>query len=684
MNLTDSLESIKGIGEKMKDLLNKAGLFVVDDFLHDYPRDYISVPALSKIAETSLNTLAIVKGTVCQKPYVISRGKTRFFSFQIGDGTGILKVTYFGMPYLMKHFPVGREVILYGKLCQVKGVLTLGQPKILTEESYLAMKDSITPVYSLPAGLTNQKMLMVRDQCIKASGKIEEYLPAKFRKKYKLMGLSDAIMEIHKPSSEEMLKEAQVRLAFDEFLLFLIKMEMLKAGDDSKEIITDAILEIDEQSKRLESLLPFMLTKGQKEALDRIKEDMMSGHLMNRLVQGDVGCGKTAVAILSMVHAVENGYQAAIMAPTEVLAMQHYQDLMQLSEKMQGVFSVRLLSGSMKASEKRDVKKEIADGKVDIVVGTHALLEDNVLFAKLGLVVTDEQHRFGVKQREKLMNKGKCVHTLVMSATPIPRTLGLILYGDLAVSSIKELPSGRLPIKNAVMTDDDRPKAYRFMEKQITEGRQCYVICPMVEASETDDLENVYDYAEKLKACLPNARIGIMHGKLKPSEKDALMASYKSHELDVLVSTTVIEVGVNVPNATCMLIENADRFGLAQLHQLRGRVGRGQYQSYCMFITANSSKKTLERLRVLENTNDGFVVAEEDLKQRGPGDFFGIRQSGGFHFRIADLYRDAHILMEAKECSEEILKEHDFYSKLLPAIAGNPELSLQEFYRICL
>lgn len=685
MYLTDALETIKGIGETTKDLLHKAGLFTVNDFLHFYPRDYISFPELSALGNLPVNHQVVVKGTVIHKPTAIfSKGK-KFFHFSIGDGTGELRVYIFNQNYRMPHFPLGKEVILYGKVSTGKHGTILSNPKSLSIDQYEQQRGKLRPIYSSIAKITTDKIYKLRDACLEACACIPEYLPTDVQEKYMLMPLKDAFLELHAPSSEERLQQASSRLAFDEFLLFLLKMSLLQAENGQKRIPTKQVFKSFSLSEKVIQGLPYQLTGGQKETLKDIWNDLQSGYLMNRLIQGDVGCGKTIVALLAAFAAVENGYQAAIMAPTEVLATQHYLDLCRMNDELDLNMNPCLLSGSVKAAEKRSIKEKIADGTCKIIIGTHALLEDNVVFSSLGLIVTDEQHRFGVKQREKLMNKGSGVHTIVMSATPIPRTLGLILYGDLSVSNIKELPGGRLPIKNAVMDESYRPTIYRFMEKQIKEGRQCYVICPMVEEDESGALESVTEYAEKLKEVLSFARIGIMHGRLKGKEKDTLMQSFKNHELDILVSTTVIEVGVNVPNATCMLIENAERFGLAQLHQLRGRVGRGDKQSYCMFVSGNTSKKTMERLSIMEKTVDGFKVAEEDLKQRGPGDFFGIRQSGGMDFKIADLYRDAQVLTYAKEYADHLVQEGNKGTNLLiSAISGNMEISENDFHMICL
>lgn len=436
----------------------------------------------------------------------------------------------------------------------------------------------------------------------------------------------------------------------------------------------------------MEEKLPFALTDGQKQAVEEIKEDMCSGYQMNRLVQGDVGCGKTIVAWMAVLMTVANGYQAAMMAPTEVLAAQHYQDILHMTEKYELPIRPILLTGSMTAKEKKLAKEGIASGEYDLVIGTHALIQDTVVYQNLALVITDEQHRFGVRQRSTLMGKGKEVHVLVMSATPIPRTLGLVLYGDLDVTVIRELPAQRLPIKNAVVDTGYREKAYAFILKQVSEGRQAYIICPMVEEGEMEDLVNVTDYFEELKERFAGtARVAMLHGKMKPKEKDEIMTAFKEHRTDILISTTVVEVGVNVPNATVMMVENAERFGLSQLHQLRGRVGRGDQQSYCMFVIGNDSKKAKERLAILAKTNDGFQIAEEDLKQRGPGDFFGLRQAGLMQFQVADIYTDADLLKRSKEVLDKMEQENvEEFARLYEIFIRQEEMSFIDLHAVCL
>ncbi|MBR1440635.1 MAG: ATP-dependent DNA helicase RecG, partial [Lachnospiraceae bacterium] len=460
---------------------------------------------------------------------------------------------------------------------------------------------------------------------------------------------------IHFPQTEADLFKGHGRLVFDEFLTFLVEVSKLKKEEEQTPN-QFPMIECADTNRILESL-PYELTDDQKKVWEDLKEDLSGKYAMNRLVQGDVGSGKTILAVLALAETAANGFQGALMAPTEVLALQHFETIRELSRKLSLNLTPVLLTGSLSAKDKRTVYELISSGSVNCIIGTHALFQEKAEYKNLALVITDEQHRFGVHQREELIKKGKMPHVCVMSATPIPRTLALILYGDMHISTIRHLPNVRKPIKNAVIPASDRPKAYRFIEKQVKEGRQAFIICPMISPSEMGDedegggieLENVTDYAKKIKEVFPDLSIGILHGKMKPADKNTVMYAFARGEIHVLVSTTVVEVGVNVPNASVMMIENAERFGLAQLHQLRGRVGRGEYQSYCIFINTSDSDKSKDRLHVLETSNDGFAIAEKDLSLRGPGDLFGIRQSGALDFKLADIYQDANYLQMAKE-----------------------------------
>ncbi len=526
---------------------------------------------------------------------------------------------------------------------------------------YAGMQQEMQPVYPLTSGLSNktfQKAIMATRELI---CQMDDYVPEEVRAEHSLMELSEAYENIHFPMNQAVLKNAIRRLAFDEFYQFLYDMASMKKTTQLQENLHKIV-----QGKAVAdyiSNLPFSLTKGQQQAIEDILADMGGDGVMNRLIQGDVGSGKTVVAAAALLACAKAGYQGALMAPTEVLARQHYEELAE--QFAQYDIRTACLVGSTPLKEKRRIYEAIQQGEVDIVIGTHALLEDKVEFKDLALVVTDEQHRFGVNQRKKLSDKGYGVHTLVMSATPIPRTLAIILYADMDISIIKELPKGRKPIKNCVVGTNYRQTAYQFIAGQIAEQSQVYVVCPMVEESETLDVTNVTEYVDTMRANLPaGTRIEMLHGQMRAEEKNEIMKRFSEGEIDVLVSTTVIEVGVNNPNATVMMVENAERFGLAQLHQLRGRVGRGKKQSYCIFINGKESEESMERLRVLENSNDGFFIASEDLKLRGPGDFFGIRQSGDALFELADIYNHADML----QLAQDMLKK---YGKTIQPVRRN-------------
>ena len=533
------------------------------------------------------------------------------------------------------------------------------QPKIFSWEDYRKLADRLLPRYSLTKGLTNQAIQKQVRQALSVYEFPPEYYSDDFLAENGLMPWREAVETIHFPEDYDSLIQARKRLVFDEFFAFLFLMRQNK-DQNSRLESGFRMLETADTARFLEQL-PFPLTHAQHKVWLEIMADLEGPYCMNRLVQGDVGSGKTIVALLALLMTAANGYQGALMAPTEVLAMQHFETVKGYVEKYGLVFRPVLLVGSMGAKEKREVYGKIASGEANLIIGTHALIQEKVQYRSLALVVTDEQHRFGVRQRERLAEKGGQPHILVMSATPIPRTLAIILYGDLHISVINELPANRLPIKNCVVNTSYRPKAYRFIAGQVEQGRQAYVICPQVEGDSEDaeggqSMENVVDYAEKLRNVLPESiRVAYLHGKMRPGDKNRIMEEFADHSIDVLVSTTVIEVGINVPNATVMMVENAERFGLAQLHQLRGRVGRGKHQSYCIFISTNEKEETMERLEILNRSNDGFFIASEDLKLRGPGELFGIRQSGDFSFRLGDIYSDASVLKQASEAVDRLL-----------------------------
>lgn len=651
--MAQSLRTLKGVGEKTEKLFQKVGIYDTDDLLHYYPRNYDEYETPVDIAELKEETVQAVSAAVCSGVYVNSVRGRQIISVNIADQSGKFPVVWFNLPYLKKTLRKGSWFVFRGRIVRKQGKLEMEHPEIFTPSAYEEILHNLQPIYGLTAGLSNKTVVKMVTQLLETLPMQSEYLPEELKERYRLADINYALKTIHFPKNKEELLVSRKRLVFDEFLLFIISVRRMKEKAEEtpncfpvKETwLTEEVIE----------RLPYSLTNAQLNACHEIERDLAGRTMMSRLVQGDVGSGKTILAFLAMFLVADNGYQAALMAPTEVLARQHYEGFLKLMEEQGLSFPTVLLTGSDTAKEKRIAYERIASGEAAIIIGTHALIQEKVEYANLALVITDEQHRFGVKQREALTTRGNPPNVLVMSATPIPRTLAIILYGDLDISVIDELPAKRLPIKNCVVNTSYRPKVYSFIEKQVRQGRQAYVICPMVEESEGMDAENVLDYTQKLKENLPSdIRIEYLHGKMKPKEKNRVMESFAAGEIQVLVSTTVVEVGVNVPNATVMMVENAERFGLAQLHQLRGRVGRGEYQSYCIFIQGNQDQIS-KRLEILNKSNDGFYIAGEDLKLRGPGDLFGIRQSGDMEFRIGDIYNDSTILKEASEAAEEIL-----------------------------
>ena len=658
-----SLRTLKGVGEKTEKLFWKVGIYDTDDLLHYYPRNYDEYETPVDIAELKEGTVQAVSAAVCSGVYVNSVKGRQIISVNIADQSGKFPVVWFNLPYLKKTLRKGSWFVFRGRIVRKQGKLEMEHPEIFTPSAYEEILHHLQPVYGLTAGLSNKTVVKMITQLLESVPMQSEYLPEEFRERYELADINYALRTIHFPLNKEELLVSRKRLVFDEFFLFILSVRKMKEKTEEtpncfpvrETWLTEEIIE----------RLPYSLTGAQLNAWHEIERDLAGRRMMSRLVQGDVGSGKTILAFLAMCLVADNGYQAALMAPTEVLARQHYEGFQKLMEEQNLSFPTVLLTGSDTAREKRLAYAKIASGEALVIIGTHALIQEKVEYANLALVITDEQHRFGVKQREALTTRGNPPNVLVMSATPIPRTLAIILYGDLDISVIDELPTRRLPIKNCVVNTSYRPKAYSFIERQVREGRQAYVICPMVEESEGMEAENVLDYTGKLRENLSSdIRIEYLHGKMKAKEKNVVMEAFAQGAIQVLVSTTVVEVGVNVPNATVMMVENAERFGLAQLHQLRGRVGRGEYQSYCIFIQGNQEQVS-KRLEILNKSNDGFYIAGEDLKLRGPGDLFGIRQSGDMEFKIGDIYNDSATLTKASEAADEIL-------------ALDPELDLEQ------
>lgn len=655
MNDKTPLRELKGVGEKTEKLFQKIGITTAEELLRYYPRTYDIYEEPVEIASAEEDKTVSIRATIATGIYINQIRNLQVLTTTVADASGRLPVAWFNAPYLRGTLKKGSVFILRGKIIRKKGRPQMEHPEIFTPAAYEEIIHSMQPVYGLTKGLSNKMITKLVHQILDTRPLHGEYLPEEIRERYQLADANYAIRTVHFPKNMQELLTARKRLVFDEFLLFVLAIQLLK--EKTEEAPNTFPMKPVWTTEEIIEGLPYDLTGAQKNVWHEIERDLSGHKLMSRLVQGDVGSGKTVIAFLAMVLSAENGFQSALMVPTEVLANQHYEGFLRLMEE-QNIASCHpvLLTGSTTARQKREIYQKIADGEVNVIIGTHALIQERVEYKNLGLVITDEQHRFGVRQREALTTRGNPPHVLVMSATPIPRTLAIILYGDLDISIIDELPAKRLPIKNCVVGTSYRPKAYSFIEKQVQMGRQAYVICPMVEESEGLEAENVTDYARKLQEILPGEiKVEILHGKMKPKEKNRIMEAFASGEIQVLVSTTVVEVGVNVPNATVMMVENAERFGLAQLHQLRGRVGRGEHQSYCIFIQGNNEENTSKRLKILNESNDGFYIAGEDLKLRGPGDLFGIRQSGLMEFKIGDIYNDAGILKNASEAAGEIL-----------------------------
>lgn len=670
----EPVTSLKGIGEKTAGLFARLGIYTVEDLLHDYPRAYDAYEEPVPVGRLQENTTAAVAGQLLKTPSVRRFKNIQVIVATVKDMTGSLQLTWYNMPYLRNTLQMGQFLVFRGRAVKKGGRLTMEQPEIFTPEAYEAVRDSMQPIYGQTKGLGNKAIVRAVAQALEQRQLEREYLPSSLREKYELAEYNYAVEHIHFPSSRQELLFARKRLVFDEFFFFLLAVRRLK--EKRQDCRSSFVMRHAPQVEQLIEALPYSLTEAQNKVLKEVSRDLESGLVMNRLIQGDVGSGKTIIAVLALLQTACNGFQGALMAPTEVLARQHFESITGLFKTYNIEKTAVLVTGSMTAKEKRIAYEKIASHEADIIVGTHALIQEKVHYHRLGLVITDEQHRFGVGQREALGSKGQengsLPHVLVMSATPIPRTLAIILYGDLDISVIDQMPANRLPIKNCVVNTGYRERAYQFIAREVAAGRQAYVICPMVEESEMIEAENVLDYAKLLRQKLPETiTVEYLHGKMKGKEKNQIMERFASGEIQVLVSTTVVEVGVNVPNATVMMIENAERFGLAQLHQLRGRVGRGSHQSYCIMVNCSDQEGTQERLDILNRSNDGFYIASEDLKLRGPGDFFGIRQSGDMEFKLADIYTDAGLLKTVSEEVNRILDEN-------PTLEGEEYAALKE------
>lgn len=654
-NLNKEIKYVKGIGPKRANKLSKLGIFTVSDLLFYFPRQYEDRNNLRKIFELKDEEKVTIRAIVSNIETSNVRKGLVITKVGVRDETGFARLVFFNQEYISSTLKKGDTVFVFGKVKKTSYGIEMSSCEVEQMSNNPKNTCGIMPIYPLTYGLTNKELInIVKTVFSNEQIYIKEYLPNKIIQKYKLCSIDFAVKNIHLPTNKESLKVALYRLVFEEFLMLQLGLFLFKNGVTEKSGVK---FEKEQNLVKILNSLPFKLTNAQNRALNEIIDDMNCEKVMNRLVQGDVGSGKTVVALLALANCVLNGYQGALMAPTEILAEQHF---ISLNETLSPFgINVGLLVGSLTKKQKENVLQRVKDNEIDILIGTHALIEDKVEFNNLGIVITDEQHRFGVRQRNKLSEKGYNPDILVMTATPIPRTLALILYGDLDISIIDELPPGRQPIETLAVYKDKREKAYNsLVRSEVQKGRQVYIVCPLVEESEAIEAKAAVDLVEELKSeFFSDLRLGLLHGKMKPSEKDETMKKFKNKELDILVSTTVIEVGVNVPNATLMIIENAERFGLAQLHQLRGRVGRGSHKSYCILIYSSKSEVCSQRMAIMEETTDGFKISEKDLEIRGPGEFFGTRQHGLPELKVANIFKHMKILKIAQQEARYIISE---------------------------
>ncbi len=650
LNTESNIKFIKGVGEKRAEMFYNLGIFDVDALIHFFPRKYEDWTDTKSVSQVNSGDNITIKATMITpvKEHMIRRGMT-LYKCRFSDGESVINVTIFNNKYLAQALRVYEDYVLFGKIEKTFTAASMSSPKIEKLDTGIR----IHPIYSASGKLTSNAIAKVIRTALDSLDEIPETLSDNIRKKYDLITLDEAIRLIHFPNCETDTYNARKRLIFEELLT--LQLGLLKLKSNKKSETTLRITE--DYTDEFTALLPYRLTNAQKRAIAECVKDMQNKYPMSRLLQGDVGSGKTAVGAGIIYTVIKNGYQTALMAPTEILAIQHFEGL----SKMLGStgINIRLLTGSTKAKEKHEIKADLYDGKIDLLIGTHAIIQNDVEFKNLGLVITDEQHRFGVKQRANLANKGHGIHTLVMSATPIPRTLGLILYGDLDISILDELPPGRQEIRTDVVDSRYNSRLYKFIRDAVDRGEQCYIICPMVEESdEALGLKSAEQFAEELsQSAFEGYNLGLLHGKMKPKDKEKVMKAFSDGDVQILVATTVVEVGVDVPNATIMVIENAERFGLSQLHQLRGRIGRGNKKSFCVLVSDSKSENARNRLMIMKKYSDGFRIADEDLKARGPGDFFGESQHCLPTLKIADMLEDIEILHLAQDCAKDILDE---------------------------
>jgi len=664
MKLNDSVQILKSVGQARLALLHNIGIYTIESLLEYFPRDYLDRSQISKISEMSNGQMVTIRAYMIGFPQAFHRNGKNIIKISFSDGTGRVELSWFNQPYMKNNFNTETEYFISGRAGRMAGIATIEAPEIeelaknvprgtFLDEGEGLSAGRIVPVYPLTAGIS-QKILrgLIKQALDGTSDQVADFLPQSIIDANNLCTRAFAIKNIHYPESGQAYFIARRRLVFDELFLMQMALASIKGHLSFTEGRVFDDLDV---SKMLESL-PYNLTGDQTKVVEEICEDLKSGYATNRLIQGDVGSGKTAVAMIICFLAVRNGAQAALMAPTETLAIQHYHSFLEIFEPFG--MQVELLVGSVKPKQKKGIKQRLASGEIDIVIGTHALIQDNVEFADLGLVITDEQHRFGVRQRGKLGAKGHQSHVLVMTATPIPRSLAMILYGDMNISVIKQMPLGRQKIDTFCVTSAYHARIFKFIREEVQKGHQAYIICPLVEDSEHEskrDVNSVVSFAEELKiGILADVPLKTLHGRMKPEEKNAIMQSFSEGETKVLVSTTVIEVGINVPNATVILIENAEHFGLSQLHQLRGRVGRSDKKSYCVLVTDSKNEVTKKRMDAMVSTNDGFELSELDLQLRGPGEFFGTMQHGIPQMRLANLYKDMEVLAETRKAIDEL------------------------------
>ncbi len=671
LRYNDSIQTIKGIGAVKAKYFRALGINNIEDILTYYPKRYEDRTVIKPISQLTIENLETIIGTITNVQETMPRRGLSILKVLVKDSSGVIELDWFNQKFLKSKMSIGSKIIATAKIRASYYRLSMNNPEfeILDQAAKDFVPNAILPVYSVNERITQKILRNTMQEVLKGIKEVPENLPVEVIKKFSLVDKITSLQEIHFPKNKESLLIARHRLVFEELFLiqcFLVYVKKINSTHHKgiKHLLDSKL------SQAVYKMLPFSLTKDQKKAWCEIKADMERDIPMQRLLQGDVGSGKTIIAILSLVKTVENGYQGAFMVPTEILAMQHYQVLIGLLS--QHKIKVGMLVGSLKKNEKEAIVLALANGDIDIIVGTHALIQENIQFNNLGLVVTDEQHRFGVRQRALLQEKGISPDILVMTATPIPRTMTLTVYGDLDVSLIKELPPGRKPIKSFLRTPDKRSLIYQFVLREIEKGRQAYIVCPLIESSEKIDTVSVTDIFDELSSNIfKEVKCALLHGKLSKDEKDTVMKEFYCGNIKVLVSTTVIEVGVNVPNASVMVIEGAERFGLSQLHQLRGRIGRGEYQSYCILISHSNSKDTFERLSVMESVSDGFILAEEDLKLRGPGQFFGMRQHGLNDLKIADIFLDTDTLLQARLAATEVINDTLLFNKFEPILKSH-------------